>query len=357
MFQTMLSSRAKQCRERWKNHLDPSINKGPYSSDEDMLLAAAYAELGNRWTQIANRLPGRTEDSVKMRWKVLNPHSRAVAKPGRPPLISTLGKPNDSRCTTSSSSSPAPSTNAQSAHQPTLQPSSAPSAVDPILHEYREPSPHPTEMSSWSSLDPDSADLISRRASSMFESFKERDSSLLSFASIKAEDWEFFRELVLSDHFAQAMPAAPSEVVSVFDSFKDKSMTDAEFRRLVGVIENPDAIMEFIHETYASMTETNDGCQCGCGGGDKLCRTPTSGCQHHDDPQLVASMQNLTYHPSSAQLDHRHAPDTFDSYGGQSNFQQTTSLFEHLDRSASFDGDDGVDVTMTHTFRVPKRRA
>ncbi|CAK4086713.1 unnamed protein product [Aphanomyces euteiches] len=71
----------KQCRERWRNHLDPSINKGPYSEEEDQLILSNQARLGNKWSQIAQMLPGRTEDSVKIRWKSLkqNPTRAAAA--------------------------------------------------------------------------------------------------------------------------------------------------------------------------------------------------------------------------------------------------------------------------------------
>ena len=34
----------KQCRERWHNHLDPSINKGPWSEEEDRVLKAGVEE-------------------------------------------------------------------------------------------------------------------------------------------------------------------------------------------------------------------------------------------------------------------------------------------------------------------------
>ena len=58
----------KQCRERWLNHLDPGIKRDAWSHDEDEALHEAHRQLGNRWSQIAERLPGRTENGVKNRF-------------------------------------------------------------------------------------------------------------------------------------------------------------------------------------------------------------------------------------------------------------------------------------------------
>ena len=49
----------KQCRERWHNHLDPNINKSPWTEEEDRLLAQAHDQFGNQWAKIAKLLPGR----------------------------------------------------------------------------------------------------------------------------------------------------------------------------------------------------------------------------------------------------------------------------------------------------------
>ena len=58
----------KQCRERWTGHLCPSVNKGPWTLEEDRILAQKHSEIGNKWARIATFLPGRTDILVKNRW-------------------------------------------------------------------------------------------------------------------------------------------------------------------------------------------------------------------------------------------------------------------------------------------------
>ncbi|KAK8807033.1 hypothetical protein WA158_003792 [Blastocystis sp. Blastoise] len=68
---TIQGRTAKQCRERWMNHLDPTVNKGPWSAQEDKILLELQKQWGNQWASIASQLKGRTQNSVKIRWKTL----------------------------------------------------------------------------------------------------------------------------------------------------------------------------------------------------------------------------------------------------------------------------------------------
>lgn len=58
----------RQCRERWFNHLAPTVKKGDWSKEEDEMIVAAVREHGTKWSTIQKLLPGRSDNSIKNRY-------------------------------------------------------------------------------------------------------------------------------------------------------------------------------------------------------------------------------------------------------------------------------------------------
>jgi hypothetical protein len=58
----------KQCRERWRNHLDPGNSKNAWTPEEDALLIQLHEQHGNQWVKIATLMRGRSDNHIKNRW-------------------------------------------------------------------------------------------------------------------------------------------------------------------------------------------------------------------------------------------------------------------------------------------------
>ncbi|TYG59871.1 hypothetical protein ES288_D07G021600v1 [Gossypium darwinii] len=70
----------RSCRLRWVNYLRPDIKRGNISHDEEELIIRLHNLLGNRWSLIAGRLPGRTDNEIKNYWNsTLSKRTKAQA--------------------------------------------------------------------------------------------------------------------------------------------------------------------------------------------------------------------------------------------------------------------------------------
>ena len=61
----------RQCRDRWQNYLDPKLNNGSWTPEEDRLLLEKREELGPKWKLITTFFVNRTDSMIKTRYNSL----------------------------------------------------------------------------------------------------------------------------------------------------------------------------------------------------------------------------------------------------------------------------------------------
>jgi Myb-like DNA-binding domain len=73
---------AKQCRERYLNHLDDSLRRGPWSPEEEAELVTLCQRYRGQWAEVCRLLPGRAYNDIKNHYNLIQRRTRRLERRG-----------------------------------------------------------------------------------------------------------------------------------------------------------------------------------------------------------------------------------------------------------------------------------
>ncbi|CAJ2654971.1 unnamed protein product [Trifolium pratense] len=79
----------KSCRLRWMNYLRPNLKRGNYTQKEEQMIMELHKKHGNKWSLIAESLPGRSDNEIKNYW---HSHLKKISRHNETNLIKEIQK-------------------------------------------------------------------------------------------------------------------------------------------------------------------------------------------------------------------------------------------------------------------------
>lgn len=62
----------KQCRDRWRNYVDPELRHDMWSVEEDEMLIEKFKQIGSKWTVMMKYFNHRSSNDIRYRWMKLS---------------------------------------------------------------------------------------------------------------------------------------------------------------------------------------------------------------------------------------------------------------------------------------------
>ncbi|KAK2453919.1 hypothetical protein P8452_01425 [Trifolium repens] len=226
----------KSCRLRWINYLKPDIKRGNFTNEEEDIIIKMHELLGNRWSAIAAKLPGRTDNEIKNVWHT-HLKKRLIKTNNNQPNSNTKKRASKSKIKRTDSNS---STIIQS-HEP----------------YNNSPNNYFIEMETTSSNSNFSSDFSSqgKNIDNSINNFEDPEDSFVTMLEI---DESFWSETVTDDEISSTMPSNSSMTIISNELPNQQYPIDNSVENFQKSFDDDDDGMDFWYDLFIRSGESTE---------------------------------------------------------------------------------------------------